>query len=76
LKNIWNFGNVLTATCGHLSIRNGEEAIEVIFDAIGKDKSLLVCRDGGSTFEAMHNTGELVERSLKRVSRSQLYCIT
>jgi D-sedoheptulose 7-phosphate isomerase len=73
LKNIWYFANVLAATFGHPNIRNAEKAIEVIFDALGKGKPLLVCRNGGSAFEVMHITGELVGRLLKSVGRSIVF---
>ncbi|WP_431857333.1 D-sedoheptulose-7-phosphate isomerase [Azospirillum sp.] len=42
-----------------------EQAIDRIVDALGADRPLLVCGNGGSAADAEHITGELVGRFLK-----------
>ena len=41
------------------------EAVDLIFAALGADKPLLICGNGGSASDAMHIAGELVGRFLK-----------
>jgi D-sedoheptulose 7-phosphate isomerase len=50
-----------------------EDAIAASVAALGADKAMLVCGNGGSASDAMHITGELVGRFLKE--RRALRCI-
>lgn len=42
-----------------------ETSVTLIADALGRNRPLLVCGNGGSAADAMHITGELVGRFLK-----------
>lgn len=50
-----------------------EQAIDMIVEALQRDKPLLVCGNGGSASDSMHIAGELVGRFLKE--RRAINCI-
>jgi len=64
---------VLAAARNHPGTAKAEEAIDAIVNALGADKPMLVCGNGGSASDAMHIAGELVGRFLKE--RKALNCI-
>jgi D-sedoheptulose 7-phosphate isomerase len=63
----------LAAARAHKGVAEAERAIDIISEALGANRPLLVCGNGGSASDAMHIAGELVGRFLKE--RRALNCI-
>ncbi|ALG75686.1 phosphoheptose isomerase [Azospirillum thiophilum] len=53
-----------------------EAAIAAVTAALGANKALLVCGNGGSASDAMHITGELVGRFLKERRGLKAICLS
>lgn len=64
---------VIDRTAGALADDRVEAAIQRMSTALGANKAMLVCGNGGSAADAMHITGELVGRFLQ--DRRALKCI-
>ncbi len=64
---------VLAETRRHAGVERLEEAVELVVGALESGKPLLVCGNGGSAADAMHITGELVGRFLRK--RRALNCV-
>jgi D-sedoheptulose 7-phosphate isomerase len=64
---------VIDAMIAAPSLPRVEQAVDVLVKALGANKPLLVCGNGGSASDSMHIAGELVGRFLKE--RRGLKCI-
>lgn len=64
---------IITAARDHAGTAQADKAVDAIVEALGQDKPMLVCGNGGSASDAMHIAGELVGRFLKE--RKALNCI-
>lgn len=67
---------VLRRTAETLDAGRVERAVDLIAGALGKNRALLVCGNGGSASDAQHITGELVGRFLKDRRALKAICLT
>lgn len=67
---------VLRRTLDTLDAQAVEATVERIATALGANKALLVCGNGGSASDAMHITGELVGRFLKERRGLKAICLS
>jgi D-sedoheptulose 7-phosphate isomerase len=68
--------DVLQRTMDSLDPARVEAAIAAVTAALGANKALLVCGNGGSASDAMHITGELVGRFLKERRGLKAICLS
>lgn len=68
--------DVLRRTMDSLDSARVEAAITAVTAALGANKALLVCGNGGSASDAMHITGELVGRFLKERRGLKAICLS
>lgn len=68
--------DVLRRTMDSLDPARVEAAIAAVTAALGANKALLVCGNGGSASDAMHITGELVGRFLKERRGLKAICLS
>ena len=67
--------NLFRESAEQLSEQSMDAAISSISTALGANKALLVCGNGGSASDAMHITGELVGRFLKERRALKAICL-
>lgn len=68
--------DVLRRTMDTLDPGRVEAAVEAVTAALGANKALLVCGNGGSASDAQHITGELVGRFLKERRGLKAICLS
>lgn len=68
--------DVLRRTMDSLDPARVEAAVDAVATALGANKALLVCGNGGSASDAMHITGELVGRFLKERRGLKAICLS
>lgn len=68
--------DVLQRTMDSLDPARVEAAVDAVATALGANKALLVCGNGGSASDAMHITGELVGRFLKERRGLKAICLS
>ena len=68
--------DVLRRTMDSLDPARVEAAVDAVAAALGTDKALLVCGNGGSASDAQHITGELVGRFLKERRGLKAICLS
>ena len=68
--------DVLRRTMDSLDPARVEAAIAAVTAALGANKALLVCGNGGSASDAQHITGELVGRFLKERRGLKAICLS
>lgn len=68
--------DVLQRTMDILDPARVEAAVEAVTAALGANKALLVCGNGGSASDAQHITGELVGRFLKERRGLKAICLS
>ncbi|BAI76922.1 phosphoheptose isomerase (plasmid) [Azospirillum sp. B510] len=68
--------DVLQRTADHLGSGRLDEAITAVTRALGQNRALLVCGNGGSASDAQHITGELVGRFLKERRGLKAICLS
>ncbi|WP_109076528.1 MULTISPECIES: SIS domain-containing protein [unclassified Azospirillum] len=67
---------VLQRTMDSLDPARVEAAVDAVTAALGANKALLVCGNGGSASDAQHITGELVGRFLKERRGLKAICLS
>ncbi|MGH7881054.1 MAG: SIS domain-containing protein, partial [Candidatus Binataceae bacterium] len=67
---------MIEQTGAHLGDKRITSAIDLIATAINHRRSVLVCGNGGSAADAMHITGELVGRFLKKRRPFKAICLS
>ncbi|KAA0593720.1 D-sedoheptulose 7-phosphate isomerase [Azospirillum lipoferum] len=68
--------DVLRHTMDSLDPARVEAAVDAVATALGANKALLVCGNGGSASDAQHITGELVGRFLKERRGLKAICLS
>ena len=68
--------DVLQRTIDNLDPARMEAAVAAVTTALGANKALLVCGNGGSASDAQHITGELVGRFLKERRGLKAICLS
>ncbi|SMF42690.1 D-sedoheptulose 7-phosphate isomerase [Azospirillum oryzae] len=68
--------DVLRRTMDSLDPARVEAAVDAVATALGANRALLVCGNGGSASDAMHITGELVGRFLKERRGLKAICLS
>jgi len=68
--------DVLRKTADHLGPERLDAAIAAVAAALGANRALLVCGNGGSASDAQHITGELVGRFLKERRGLKAICLS
>lgn len=68
--------DVLQRTMESLDPARMEAAVAAVTAALGANRALLVCGNGGSASDAMHITGELVGRFLKERRGLKAICLS